>query len=340
MKRFYPALLVMLLTAGMMSQSSPTSPATKDPGTTSPQSQGAPTARQDQPAQANQPANGADNGQSDDPLLAVPPLPKGKVTLVGGTVRSIDQIRNRMTVDTFGGGKMKFVWDERAHIFRDGVETTQLAIKKGDRVYVDSQLVGPKIFAKNIRVVTQLTPADADGQVLGFDARSGEISMRDRLSSQAIRFRVTPDTKIAKENGTAGSQADLRPGTLVNVAFSPDKANRGIAQSVKVLAVPGESFRFSGKITHLDMKSGTLAIANDADNITYDLAIDRASVAGRDELAVGAEVKVVATFQGDNYLAQQITVTQAASKEDKDKDKKDKKDKDKKGDETSEDDNH
>ena len=340
MKRFYPALVVMLLTAGMMSQSTPT-PATSNPGTTSPQSLGAPTANQDQPAQASQPANGANNGQSDDPLLDVPPLPKGKVTLVGGTVHNIDQIRNRMTVDTFGGGHMKFTWDERSHIYRDGVETTQLAIKKGDRVYIDSQLVGPKIFAKTIRVVTQLTPADADGQVVGFDARTGEMSMRDRLSSQAIRFRVTPDTKIAKENGTAGSQADLQPGALVNVAFSPDKANRGVAQQVKVLAVPGESFRFNGQITHLDMKSGTMAIANDSDNVNYEVAIDSAKVAGRDELGVGAEVNVVATFQGDKYLAQQITVTQAASKEDKDKEKKDKKDKDKKdNDQTSEDKDH
>lgn len=332
MKRFYPALVVMLLTAVMMSQSSST-PATSNPGTTGPQSAATPAAQPGQPAQAGQPAD--TGNQSDDPLLDVPPLPKSKTTLVGGKVRSIDQIRNRMTVEPFGGGKMKFVFDERTHIYRDGVETTQLAIKKGDRVYVDSQLDGPKVFARNIRVVTQLTPADADGQVLGFDARSGDMSMRDRLSSQAIRFRVTPDTKILKQNDQPGSQADLRAGTLVRVAFSPDKGNRGIAQNVKVLAVPGDTFRFSGRITHLDVKSGTMAIENDSDNTNYELAFDRSKVAGRDELAVGAEANVIATFQGDNYLAQEITVTQAASKEDKEKDKKDKDKKDKDKDETS-----
>src|SRR6185369_12936999 len=35
---------------------------------------------------------------SNDPLLSVPPLPKGKTTLVGGQIRNIDQIRNRMDV--------------------------------------------------------------------------------------------------------------------------------------------------------------------------------------------------------------------------------------------------
>src|SRR5438309_7782171 len=37
---------------------------------------------------------------SNDPLLSVPPLPKGKTTLVGGQVRNIDMIRNRMDVDS------------------------------------------------------------------------------------------------------------------------------------------------------------------------------------------------------------------------------------------------
>src|SRR5262249_9412698 len=44
-----------------------------------------------------------------DPRIAPSPLPQSKVALVGGTVRAIDPIRNRMQVDLFGGGKMKVV---------------------------------------------------------------------------------------------------------------------------------------------------------------------------------------------------------------------------------------
>ena len=336
MKRFYPALLLMLLPAVMMSQSS-SSPATKDTGERAPATQSSQpsvtTAPGTQPgtgqtAPQGAPTTNATGSQAttttsdNDPLLDVPPLPKGKVTLVGGTVRSIDQIRNRMTVEPFGGGKMKFVFDERSHIYRDGVETTQLAIKKGDRVYVDSQLVGPKVFARSVRVITQLTPADADGQLLSYDQRNGILAMRDRLSSQPIRFRMTNDTKIMKENDQPGTQADLQSGALIGVQFSPDRANRGLAQKITVLAVPGASFRFSGRITHLDVKDSTMAIENSSDSKTYEVAFNRADVNGRDDLAVGAEVNVVAIFQGDKYLAREMTVTQAASKEDEDKDKK------------------
>lgn len=290
----------------MMSQSSST-PATTPNG--APASQAQPS----QPAQAQAPGQEAGQVSENDPLLDVPPLPKSKVTLVGGTVRSIDQIRNRMVVEPFGGGKMKFVFDERTHIFRDGAETTQLAIKKGDRIYVDSQLDGPKLFARNIRVVTQANPADADGQLLTFDQRRGQLSMQDRLSAQPIRFRVTNDTKVFKDNEQPGSQADLRPGSLVSVQFSPDRANRGIAQKITVLAVPGAAFRFSGLITHLDVKSRMLAIENESDGKNYELAFDPATVEGRDDLGIGATASVVAVFQGDKYLAREITVTKAAS---------------------------
>jgi len=309
MKRLVPALLLMLLPGVVMSQSS-SSPA---------QNVQNPQAQPAQPAQA-----APDPSLENDPLLEVPPLPKSKVTLVGGTVRSIDQIRNRMTLEPFGGGKMKFIFDERTKIFRDGVETTQLAIKKGSRVYVDSQLDGPKIFARSVRVVTQTNPADADGQLLGFDARKGQMLMRDRLSSQPIRFAVNQDTKVMKENEQPGTQDDLKPGSLVSVQFAPERANRGVAQKITVLAVPGAAFRFAGEITYLDVKSSTMAIENETDGKNYELAFDRATVEGRDDLAIGAKVNVVAIFQGDKYLARELTVTQAAAEKSEKKDEEEK----------------
>ena len=346
MKRFYPAIVLMLMTGVMMSQSSSSSSSSMGAGSPgSGQTAGAAPAPSNQTTQSEAGSKTAASGKQasssqssgsqsseNDPMLDVHPLPKSKVTLVGGTVHKIDQIRNRMTVATFGGGSMKFIFDERTHIYRDGVETTQLDIKKGDRVYVDSQLDGPKIFARNVRVVTQLTPADADGQLLSYNQRDGVISMRDRLSSQAIRFGVNGGTKILKENDQPGSAADLQPGALVSVEFAPDQSNRGVAQKIKVLAVPGAAFRFAGAITHLDVKTSSMAIENTSDGKNYEIGFDRADVTGRDDLAVGAEVNVIAVFQGDRYLAREITVTQAAVKEDAggDKKKSDKeKDKDK-----------
>ena len=346
MKRFYPALVLMLFTGVVMSQSSSSSasPAgTSDsgqtavapaaPGTTGSQAPTTQPSAGNKASAANLTTSGNQAGSQaatgnqgsaseNDSMLDVPPLPKSKVTLVGGTVHKIDQIRNRMTLATFGGGSMKFIFDERTHVYRDGVETTQLAIKKGDRVYVDSQLDGPKLFARNVRVVTQLTPADADGQLLSYDPHEGVISMRDRLSSQSIRFTVNGATKIMKESDQPGSAADLQPGALVSVEFAPDRSNRGIAEKIKVLALPGAAFHFAGAITHLDVKDSSMAIENTSDGKNYEVGFDRADVTGRDDLAVGAEVKVIATFQGDRYLAREITVTQAAVRDEADGDKK------------------
>src|SRR5205085_5975849 len=97
----------------------------------------------------------------------------------------------------------------------------------------------------------------------------GMMSMRDRLSSQPIRFRVTGDTKIFRDKDQPGSATDLQRGALVAVEFAPDRANRGVAQKITVLAVPGASFRFAGRITHLDVKSSTMAIENASDGKNY-----------------------------------------------------------------------
>jgi len=241
-----------------------------------------------------------------DPLLDVPPLPKGKATLVGGRIEKIDPIRDRITVEPFGGGQtMKVFFDERTHIYRDGTETTQANLHKGDRVYVDTMLDGPHVFAKNIRVVTQLLPADASGQVLSYDQRSGIMTLHDQISAQPISFSVGPQTVVSKENHASGSAADLRQGSLVAVRFSPGTGRRGTAQQITVLATPGTSFTFAGKVMHLDLRNGLIAVENDTDHQTYDITFDPTSKL-KDNITIGSQVQVKATFTGNGYKAEAI----------------------------------
>src|SRR5437879_5285291 len=77
--------------------SNPPAPGTKSAATqqSSPPSKSQPAA----PQASAQPADADKNPAAEDdhdPLLDVPPLPKGKVTLLGGTVARVDQIRNRV----------------------------------------------------------------------------------------------------------------------------------------------------------------------------------------------------------------------------------------------------
>src|SRR5689334_22648231 len=138
------------------------------------------TASQAQPAAPQQPkteildssaTSGGLSTDGHDPILDPPPVPAGTTTLVGGTIRDIDRIRNRMVINVFGGGRWTVFFDERTHIFRNGAETTPLALKKGERVYLDTMLDESRhdIFARNIRVGVVVPPADADGQIMNVD---------------------------------------------------------------------------------------------------------------------------------------------------------------------------
>jgi hypothetical protein len=259
------------------------------------------------------PLNNAAPGRNDgvyEPYLDIPPLPKGKVTLIGGVVQSIDPIRNRMTVDAFGGQKVKVRFDDRTHIYRDAVETTQLGIKKGDRVYVDTMLDRSYIFARNIHVQTGAQQVDTRGQVLRYEPESGLIVIQDTLTSQPVRFRVDNTTAIRRQS-EAGARSDLRTGALIAVRFSPDHRNRGLAREVSILAMPGASFVFAGEITYLNLASGILAVRNTSDGKTYEIHFNP-TLRGRDDLKVGSQVTVTATFSGRGYEAQQVSMTGAS----------------------------
>ena len=252
------------------------------------------------------------NNEDYDPLLDVPPLPKGKVTLIGGTVTGIDRVRDKLSVRAFGGKKMNVAFDERSHIYRDGVETTQLGIHKGDRVYVDTMLDGARVFARNIRVESQAGGADARGQVLAYDPSRGELTLRDELSAQPVQFHIAPNA-VVRRNDPAGSLSELTPGSLVAVRFSPDVRNRDTVSQILVYATPGSNFTFAGPITYIDLRLNKLAVANRTDNKTYEIDFNPAVLGSeRSNLQVGRDVTVVATFESKGYRADKITLNSSS----------------------------
>lgn len=257
--------------------------------------------------------SGAVEESGHDPILDPPPPPTGSTTLVGGIIQSVDRIRNRMMVRVFGGGHWRVNFDERTHIFRNGAETTPLALKKGERVYVDtmSDQANHDIFARNIRVGVTAPPADADGQVESVDAAHGEIVLRDRINSVPVHFGIDKETRITHGLSPA-SLSDLKPGSLVHVKFAPESGNRGIAREVSIVAAPGSAFTFAGKLTYLDLRRGLLAIQNESDGKSYDIKFSPNSVDDLPSLGVGARVTIVATFEGTGYDAKTINVERTA----------------------------
>ncbi len=263
------------------------------------------------PAPAAASAESTNGAKSEpDPLLDVPPMPKGPVTLVGGTVKNVDKIRNKVAVQPFGGGNLTINFDERTHIYRDGIETTVLGIHKGDRVYVDTMLDGSRVFARNIRVETSSHPADTDGQVVNFNPSTGMLSLRDQVLGQQVTFRVGQNTVITRDRRPA-TMADLKPGSLIAVHFAPFRANSGSAQEITILAEPGTVYIFAGKVTNIDMRNGYLSVENQTDNKLYDVRFSAPRVDKMDQLSIGSEVQVQAVFDGNGYLAQSVAVEAA-----------------------------
>ncbi len=263
---------------------------------------------------SDRPTTTSVNSDGHDPYLDVPPMPTGKVTLIGGFVRKVDRIRDRIALQPFGGKPMTVRFDERTHIYRDGIETTQLGVKKGDRIYVDTMLDKSEVFARNIHVITESRPADARGQLISFNPRNQMMVLQDELSGQPVRFRLDNTTSIKK--GTAnGSTADLEPGALIAVHFAPDNRNRDAAREITVYAIPGQQYTFAGDVTHLNVATGMLAVHNLSDNKSYEITFDPATLPNRDDLTVGAQVNIRALFTGHGYKAQQVAITQTAAKE-------------------------
>jgi hypothetical protein len=253
--------------------------------------------------------SGALTTDGHDPILDAPPVPRTTTTMVGGTISKVDRMRNRMTVHVFGGGHWTVNFDERTHIFHNGAETTQLALKKGERVYVDTQLDNNRhdIFARNIRVGVAALPADADGQIIAVDPKHNELTLRDALNSVPVRFAVDPETRISKGQ-TPASFKDVKPGTLVHVRFSASSPNRGLAREVSIVATPGAVFTFSGKVTFLDLHRGLLALQNSTDDRNYEIHFSPEVVTDRSNLGVGRDVLVRATFEGTRYTAQSVNL--------------------------------
>ena len=246
-----------------------------------------------------------------DPASLLPDLPslskKEKASLVGGTIGKLDRVRDQIMLQVFGGGKMKIAFDTRTHIYHDGTEASVADLRPGDRVYVDTILDGSTVFARAIRLKTSTTAGESQGIITSYRADTGELQIRDALSPQTIKIRVTPQTRIV-EGGHAASASKLAAGTLIAVKFGLRKDGGQVAREVSVLAEQGGSFTFAGRVVNVDLRLGLLVLESSVDHKTYEISLDP-SMAGVDEnLRPPADVTVLTRFEGNRYVARNITV--------------------------------
>jgi hypothetical protein len=246
-------------------------------------------------------------------LPDLPPMPKGKASLLGGTVRNLDRVRDRIVLHVFGGHNMVLLFDGRTRVYRDGAIASVDSLASGERVSVDTVLDGKDVFARNIRILTHSPDGQSSGQVLNYDASRQELSLRDALSPEPIKLHMTASTVVLRGDHAA-SLSDLRPGALVAVKFVPSSDGRDIAHEVSILALPGAEFGFAGRVATLDLSAGLLVVVDPRDKKSYEIRFDPTNVRVVGDLQEGVDVTVTASFDGIRYTAETIAVNRTPAK--------------------------
>ena len=243
-----------------------------------------------------------------DPLRVsdeVGPIPSGKATLLGGTIQNFDPVRDRFTLQVFGGGHIAVLFDERTRVFREGQRVALDDLKNGERAYVDTVLDRTSIFAVNVRLAVQPQTGQTSGQILDVDLGNRQVTVRDVLSAKSLTMVLAEKFVILRGDKTALA-TDLRPGALVTLGFSPGKGGKPLVQQISILASPGDNFVFSGRIEHLDLRLGLLVLIDPRDDKSYEVNLSPADRSSNRELRQGAQIIVRASFDGKGYTAQDI----------------------------------
>ena len=237
----------------------------------------------------------------------LPALPAGKTTLLGGKISSVDHIRDSIVLEVFGGGRYAVLFDDRTRVFTQGRQEPVDALRAGQRAYVDTMLDGTAIFARNIRLDGELPTGQGTGQVLSFDPRNGELTLRDTLDPQPVRLHLAPEASILRD-GRAVQLSELRSGTLVNITFTlASQGGRPEVRELSIVASPGEQFIFSGRVQFIDERRGLLVIVDPRDNKSYEVYFTPGAERQVRDVHEGTNITATTSFDGRRYLVQSIT---------------------------------
>jgi Domain of unknown function (DUF5666) len=268
-------------------------------------------------AQSSAPASNAAPAPVSDPQAAavvgkLPPLPAGKTTVLGGAIASINPVLDQFTLNIFGGGSMKILFDQRTQVFRNGQRISVMDLRPIDHASIETTLDGSHVYAMRIHLLTHLPQGECRGQVISYDAQSGLLQINAALSPQPVVLSVPAGTPIERVGQSifqsgGGGVSDLAPGSLVDVKFTANGSGHGVATHIDVLATSGADFLFGGVVTFLDVPSGEMTILDPRDNSRYKVTFDAARFPVIQQLHEGSHVRVSARFDGSHYVATYIT---------------------------------
>jgi hypothetical protein len=253
------------------------------------------------------------SAEPDSDSASLPPLPKGKTTILGGEIRNFDPVRDQFSLRIYGERPMKILFDERTQVYRDGVRIPARDLGPEDHASVQTTLDGASVFAVSIHILSGSQEGECEGRVLKYDRNTGELTVASSMSPAPVKLLVPANASIERvgEPDFTASQSglsDLAPGSLISASFESGAAHHNVAMQIKVLAVPGAAFVFSGNITFLDMHAGIMVLVDPRDGKSYQICFDSARLPTSESLRTQANVTVTATYDGTQYTANAITM--------------------------------
>jgi hypothetical protein len=244
-------------------------------------------------------------------LPSLPPAPRGKSTIIGGEIRSVDSVRDELSLKVFGQRPMKILFDARTQVFRDGNRIPLHDLGPSDHASIQTLLDGTAVYALSVHMLSRTPEGEFQGRVLNYSPDSRELTVSSATVREPIKLLIPADTPITRVGQPAFTlvqpgSSDLVKGTLISVQFQSSKQGRGIASQVSILAAPGAAFVFNGDISALDLHSGVLVLVDPRDQMTYQISVDPARLHAIKSLHLGDHVTVAADFDGSRYVASSI----------------------------------
>jgi len=244
---------------------------------------------------------------------ALPPVPRGKSTILGGDIQNIDPIRDQLTLKVPAQRPMKILFDERTQVYLDGKRIPLLELHSGDHASVQTVLDGTGIFALSIHKLSGSPEFECRGFVENYNPGTGELSVSSTAFPEPLKLQVPASASVIREGQPAFSSVpsgleDLVEGSLVSIKFESNKEGRRIASKIVVLAIPGSSFVFIGNISFLDMHAGSMVLVDPRDEKSYRIFFSSDRLPTGQNLREGDRVRVTASFDGGRYVAGAITI--------------------------------
>jgi hypothetical protein len=246
-------------------------------------------------------------------LPALPNSPQGQSTIMGGTIRNLDPVRDQFRLKAFGQKPMTILYDERTQVYLDGKNISMNDLRPTDNASVQTVLDGTTVFALSIHLLSRSPEGEYQGQVLDFNSDTRELTLSATSSRDRVKLLVSRNTPILRVGqgdfaSVPSGSSDLVKGTVVLLTFESDDEGRDIATRISILAIPGSVFVFSGNLSSLDIHLGLLTLVDPSDGTRHQISFDSSELPTSHTLREGENVRVTTTFDGFRYIASAIVV--------------------------------